>query len=272
MKGLFIKSALLSLLLGVGVYAYSSLPDVLILRRSNPKTTALMELRAEEYRQQGRKAVKQQIWVPYQAISEHLKRAIIISEDASFFSHKGVDVYELKESLKEDLEQGSFKRGGSTITMQLARNLYLDPSKSPIRKLKEVVITWQLEMALTKQRIFELYLNLVEWGPGIYGAEAASRRFFSRPASDLAPVEAATLAAMLPNPRNPREKGLLYRRNLILTRLFQVGHISEAEFNQTKGLPLFQRGESIPSVTSAEEPALDDGEAFQAGSRELSLD
>jgi monofunctional biosynthetic peptidoglycan transglycosylase len=238
-KSLFIKSLVVSLLLGIGVYIYLSLPDVSILKRNNPNTTALMELRAEEYRQQRRKPVKQQIWVTYRAISEHLKRAIIISEDASFFSHTGVDVYELKEAIKKDWEKGSFKRGGSTITMQVAKNLYLTPSKNPIRKLQEVVITWQLEWALTKQRIFEIYLNVVEWGPGLYGAEAASRHYFFKAASDLTPVEAATLAAMLPNPRNPREKGLLYRRNLILTRLFQVGHISEGELEEAKRNTLF---------------------------------
>jgi monofunctional biosynthetic peptidoglycan transglycosylase len=247
-KSLFIKSLLVSLLLGIGVYIYLSLPDVSILKRNNPNTTALMELRAEEYRLQRRKSVKQQIWVTYRAISEHLKRAIIISEDASFFSHTGVDTYELKEAIKEDWEKRSLKRGGSTITMQLAKNLYLNPSKNPIRKLQEVVITWQLEWALTKQRIFEIYLNVIEWGPGIYGAEAASRHYFFKPASDLTPVEAATLAAMLPNPRNPREKGLLYRRNLILTRLFQVGHIGEIEAQQAKNTPLFRNQERSRDV------------------------
>lgn len=239
MKGLLIKSLLLSAVVGLGVYVYLSLPDVSILKRNNPKTTALIELRAEEHRSQGRKPAKGQIWVSYAAISDHLKKAVIVSEDASFFSHSGVDVYELKEAIKEDWEKRAFKRGGSTITMQLAKNLYLNPSKNPFRKLQEIAITWQLEQTLSKQRIFEIYLNVIELGPGIYGAEAASRHYFSKPASDLTPLEASTLAAMLPNPRNPREKGLLYRRNLILTRLFQVGHISQEEMEEAKTNTLF---------------------------------
>ena len=249
MKALLVKSLLLSFVVGLAVFAYFSLPDVSVLKKNNPKTTALMDLRAEEYRERGRKPVPQQTWVPYRAISDHLKRAIIISEDASFFSHQGVDMYELKEAFKENWEKGTFKRGGSTITMQLAKNLYLNPSKNPIRKLQEIAITWQLEHALSKQRIFEIYLNVIEWGAGIYGAEAASRHYFSKSASDLNPSEAATLAALLPNPRNPREKGLLYRRNLILTRLFQVGYVSEVEAEQAKKSPLFRNQELPPDLS-----------------------
>jgi len=244
MKGLLIKSLFLSFIVGLGVYGYFSLPDVSVLRKNNPKTTALMELRDEEYPQRGRqRPARQHIWAPYRAISENLKRAILISEDAAFFSHSGVDLYELKESIKKDWDKGTFERGASTITMQLARNLYLNPSKNPMRKLQEVVITWQLEQSLSKQRIFEIYLNVVEWGPGIYGAEAAARHYFAKSAADLTPVQSATLAALLPNPRNPREKGLVYRRNLILTRLFQVGYISEVEFNRTKSQPLFNKAQ-----------------------------
>jgi monofunctional glycosyltransferase len=249
MKALLFKSLLLSLVAGLALFAYFSLPDVSALKKNNPKTTALMELRAEEYRQKGRKPVRQQTWVPYRAISDHLKRAIIISEDASFFSHQGVDLYELKEAFRENWEKGTFKRGGSTITMQLAKNLYLDPSKTPIRKLQEIAITWQLEQALSKQRIFEIYLNVIEWGPGIYGAEAASRHYFAKPASDLNPSEAATLAALIPNPRNPGEKGLVYRRNLILTRLYQAGHITEGEAELAKGAPLFRNREPSPGLS-----------------------
>jgi monofunctional biosynthetic peptidoglycan transglycosylase len=162
-----------------------------------------------------------------------------VSEDASFYDHKGVDLYELKESLKKDWQKRKFARGASTITMQLAKNLYLSPSKDPVRKLREVALAWQLEHALSKKRIFEIYLNVVEWGDGIYGAEAASRHYFSKPASGLTVEEAAGLAALLPNPRNPGTRATLRRRNRILTRLGQVDYIGAGEEQRSIEGPLF---------------------------------
>lgn len=241
MKKIFLKSLLLAALVGFGVYFYQTLPDVKTLRSKNPKTTALMELRDQEYRKSGRKISHQQIWVPYGAISEHLKRAVLISEDASFFNHMGVDVRELQEALKKDWETGSFARGGSTITMQLAKNLYLDPAKNPLRKAKEIVIAWQLERALSKRRIFEIYLNVVEWGENLYGAEAAARRYFAKSAANLDIHEAATLAAMLPSPRNPRVSNLTRRRNLILSRMAGAGYLNSEEFNRATQTPVSKK-------------------------------
>ena len=241
MNGLLIKTFFVLLVAGLAAYEYASLPDVTPLQRKNPGTTALMELRDEEYRQRGLRSSRQQIWVPYDAVSEHLKKAIIISEDASFFGHRGIDLYELKQAIMEDLERGQLKRGASTITMQLARNLYLNPSKDPLRKVREIEIALQLEQALSKQRIFELYLNVVEWGPAIYGAEAASRYHLSKSALQLDPAEAATLAALLPSPRSPREESLLFRRNLILSRMVKIGHISAAEAERESRRPLYYR-------------------------------
>lgn len=228
-----------ALLLGWIVYEYARLPDVSPLKKKNPTTTALIELREKEYRSQGLGYRRKQIPVPYEAVSEHLKKAILVSEDASFFTHGGVDFSELKEALRKNWERGGFKRGASTITMQLARNLYLSPSKNPLRKLREIIIAWQLERALSKKRIFELYLNVAEWGANIYGAEAASRHYFSKAASDLSPLEAATLAALLPNPRKPRGKTLLHRRNLILTRMARLGLIDREELDRSIKAPLF---------------------------------
>ena len=125
--------------------------------------------------------------------------------------------------------------------MQLAKNLYLNPSKNPLRKANEIVIAWQLENALTKRRIFEIYLNIVELGPNIYGAEAASRHYFGKSAANLAPLEAATLAALLPSPLHSREKSLLYRRNAILARLTSVGYLTSDEYNRGKSTALFQK-------------------------------
>src|SRR5262247_3049947 len=196
MKKILLKSLLVTAVVASIAYLYSTLPDVKTLKTKNPKSTALMELRDQEYRKKGNKISRQQTWVSYGAISDHLKKAVLISEDAAFFSHTGVDVKELQEALKKDWETGSFKRGGSTITMQLAKNLYLNPSKNPLRKAKEIVIAYQIEQALSKRRIFEIYLNVVEFGRNIYGAEAAARHYFGKSAVNLDPLEAATLAAL----------------------------------------------------------------------------
>ncbi len=192
--------------------------------------------------------------MPYGAISENLKKAILINEDAGFFSHKGIDVNELKAALKKDWETMSFNRGGSTITMQLAKNLYLSPSKNPLRKLKEIVIAWQLEHALSKTRIFEIYLNIVEWGRNVYGAEAAARFYFGKSAAALDPLEAATLAALVPSPRSSKDRNILSRRNLILGRLASVGYISNEEYQHAKQIPLFQKvEEKAPELPEQEE-------------------
>jgi monofunctional glycosyltransferase len=256
-KRVVFASVLMAVVVGFAAYEYFSLPDVSLLRRKNPRSSALMDLREEEYRKRGLRVRREQIWIPYDAVSEHLKRAILVSEDASFFSHNGVDFFELKEAFKKDWEEGEFKRGGSTITMQLARNLYLSPSKDPLRKVREIIIAFQLERALSKRRIFEIYLNVVEWGRNLYGAEAASRYYLGKSAGALDPADAATLAALLPSPLNPREKSLLYRRNLILRRMAATNHISAAEAERQSRRPLFYRGEEPPPPPEPEKSFFD---------------
>jgi len=243
MRKVLFRSLLLTAIVAAVFCFYYALPDVNVLKKKNPKSSALMELRDQEYKQKNIRVARQQIWVPYGAVSDHLKKAILLSEDAGFFSHSGVDMNELGEAFKKDWETVSFKRGGSTITMQLAKNLYLNPSKNPLRKVKEIVIAWQLEQALPKRRIFEIYLNIVEWGRDVYGAEAASRFYFGKSAANLDPLEAATLAALLPSPRNSRERNLLNRRNLILSRLARVGYLSAEEYNRVKEVRLFRKVE-----------------------------
>jgi monofunctional biosynthetic peptidoglycan transglycosylase len=243
MKRIFLRSVLLALVAGLAFYLYFSLPDVSELKRKNPATTALMELRDREYRSKNIRAARQQTWAPYGAISEHLKKAVLVSEDAAFFSHPGIDVHELKAALKKDWETWSFSRGGSTITMQLAKNLYLSPSKNPLRKAKEIIIAWQLERHLSKRRIFEIYLNVVEFGRNLYGAEAAARFYFGKSAAALDPLESATLAALLPSPRSSGERSLLKRRNLILGRLAKVGYLTADEYQRGRQSPLFQKVE-----------------------------
>jgi monofunctional biosynthetic peptidoglycan transglycosylase len=253
MKRVLLKSLLVTAVVGICFYVYYTLPDVSVLKQRNPKTSALMELRAEEYRQKSIRAPRRQTWVAYGAISDHLKKAVLINEDAAFFSHKGIDVDELKAAFKKDWETWSFHRGGSTITMQLAKNLYLNPSKNPLRKVKEIIIARQLEQALSKQRIFEIYLNIVEWGRNIYGAEAAAQNYFGKSAAALDPLEAATLAALLPSPRSAKERNILGRRNLILGRLASVGYISGEEYQRAKQVPLFQKVEEAAPDLPADE-------------------
>jgi monofunctional biosynthetic peptidoglycan transglycosylase len=199
-------------------YVYLTLPDVRVLASSNPQTTAFMELRKREAQQQGRKFQIRHRWVPYDNISNTLRRAVLVAEDSAFFDHEGVDFKELRASLEANWEEGTFRRGASTITQQLAKNLYLSPSRNPIRKLKELMITRRLETALTKRRILEIYLNVIEWGDGIFGAEAASRAYYGKPA-----YEAALLVGAIINPRehSPARptKRLLRRQQIIVRRM-----------------------------------------------------
>jgi len=205
------------------VYLYLTLPDVRSLKTSNPATTAFMELRDREARAKGKTPRRVQRWIAYSRISPHLKRAVLVAEDDAFWQHEGVDFEQLQESLEKDWARGTFARGGSTITQQLAKNLYLSPSKNPLRKVREFVIARRLEAELKKARIFELYLNVIEWGDGVYGIESASRTYFQRSAAELGPTEAALLAAAIINPRvlNPAHPStrLLRRQQLILRRM-----------------------------------------------------
>jgi monofunctional biosynthetic peptidoglycan transglycosylase len=207
-------------------YIYLTLPDVRGLRTQNPRTTAFIQLRSAQAIEKGEKPKQVQRWVSYGRISENLKRAVLVAEDSAFWQHDGVDFKQLKESMEVNLERMEFVRGASTITQQLAKNLYLSPSKNPIRKVRELLIARRLEAELSKQRILELYLNVVEWGDGIYGAEAASRIYFGKAAADLAPAEAALLAGALVNarlldPAHPNTR-LRQRQQLVLGRMRAV--------------------------------------------------
>jgi monofunctional biosynthetic peptidoglycan transglycosylase len=217
---------------GCLAYAHLTLPDVRPLKTTNPTTTAFMELRADEARANGVTPRRVQRWVRYGSISPELKRAVLVAEDGAFWQHEGVDFDELGKSIEIDWRQGRWRRGGSTITQQLAKNLYLSPEKSPIRKLRELVIARRLEAELKKSRILELYLNVIEWGDGIYGADAAARSYFHVPAAELNQTNAALLAAAIVNPRamNPGHPTarLLRRQQLILRRMGAVSPSQES--------------------------------------------
>jgi monofunctional biosynthetic peptidoglycan transglycosylase len=218
--------AILAVGFACACYSYLTLPDVRVLRTENPDETAFMRLRDAEARRDGREPKRLHRWVPYNRISSQLKRAVLVAEDSAFWQHDGIDLHQIRESMEINLERMEFARGGSTITQQLAKNLYLSPSKNPVRKIRELLIARRLEIALTKQRILEIYLNVIEWGDGIYGAEAAARTYFRKPASALTADEAALLAAAIINPRslNPGRPiaRLRTRQQMIMRRMGAV--------------------------------------------------
>lgn len=189
----------------------------------NPSSTAFMREQIERLQQKNPKATLKHQWVPYNRISNHLKRAIIAAEDANFAEHEGVDWEALQKAYEKNSKKGKVVRGGSTITQQLAKNLFLSGERSYVRKAQEMVITFMLEAMMDKRRIFEIYLNVVEWGNGVFGCEAASRKYFGKPAAALDQGEAARLSVMLPNPRffgRHLDSNYLARRSaLILMRM-----------------------------------------------------
>ena len=174
---------------------------VLLWSWVNPGQTKFMEIRLAELRLKNPQAELRQQWVPYERISIHLKRAIIAAEDAKFVDHEGFDWEGMQKALEKNQKKGRFVAGGSTISQQLAKNLFLTPTKSYFRKVEEAIITLMLENLWSKRRIFEVYLNVIEWGNGVFGAEAAARNYYNTSAAQLSPEQAARLAGMVPNPR-----------------------------------------------------------------------
>jgi len=188
------------LIIMLGLWFYLTLPDVAELAKKNPATTALIEQRKAEAKTQNKNIRIRMSWISYGAIPEMMKKTVRISEDANFYFHEGVDFEEMKESLKRNWEEGRIVRGGSTITQQLAKNMYLSTEKSLIRKIKEYFIARRLEKTLSKNRIFQLYLNLIEFGPGIFGVEAAARYYFGKSVAELSLSEQIRLTAVIPRP------------------------------------------------------------------------
>ena len=193
-------TALAAASIGVAVF-FLTLPDVTPLKTSWPRSTAFVERRKEELARAGGSSRIEWTPVPMSRISPALARAVVVAEDARFYEHAGVDWEAVRAAFEKNWDSGNLRHGGSTITQQLAKNLYLSPSRSPWRKLREWAIARRLEATLSKRRILEIYLNVVEFGPRTFGAEAASRRYFQKPAAALTDVESATLAAVIPSPR-----------------------------------------------------------------------
>jgi monofunctional biosynthetic peptidoglycan transglycosylase len=206
-------------IVAIGVWVGAEIwtwPSVGRLATSRPRTTAFIDQYRAEQRAAGRPDRVAWTWTPYAAMSPAIKRAVLVSEDVNFFSHHGFALDEMQNALGDALRDGEIPRGASTITQQLAKNLWLSRSRNPLRKAKEAVLTWQLERRLPKRRILELYLNVAEFGPGIYGVGAASQHYFGKPAADLDESEAAQLAAVLPSPGTwrPGAASPAYRRRV----------------------------------------------------------
>lgn len=231
---------LLGIVIGMVVYEGIFFVRVWRLRNNNPLSTSLIDTRIQEAQAKGQQPKREQVWVPLEKISPNLQRAVLAGEDTNFLTHRGFDYEAIqkaweqaqRETAREARAEGEnddwlpslpeFRRGGSTISQQLAKNLYLSSQRSFLRKGQEAVLTIMIERTMTKRRILEIYLNVIEWGDGIYGAEAASQRYFRKSASALTANEAAYLSAMIPNPRtvfnpqvNPRR---VARRQRIILR------------------------------------------------------
>ncbi len=189
----------------------------------NPSSSAFMETRLEAMQDTNPDAVLQYQWVPYAKISNNLKRALIASEDANFVDHEGFDWDGIQKAYEKDIKKGKIVAGGSTISQQLAKNLFLSWKRSPFRKIEEAAITVMMEAVMDKQRIFEIYLNVIEWGNGVFGAEAAARHYYHISASQLSVAQAAKLAAMVPNPRfydkHFNAPGLARKTGIIMRRM-----------------------------------------------------
>jgi penicillin-binding protein 1A len=238
------------LMIGLGSWLYrisKDLPDPSKISSYRP------DLSTEILDTQGRALAylfdqEHRLWVPLSQISENLQMAVIVAEDDTFFQHRGINYRETWNALKVDLEKGRYARGGSTITQQLAKNVFLSKEKTLQRKIKEYYLAREIEKRITKKRILELYLNEVEWGDGIYGAEAASWTYFGKPAIQLEIHEAAMLAAMLPNPKyfNPyvRLERLKKRQQRILRLMYVDKLLTREELSEEQAAPLVLRGET----------------------------
>ncbi|HEY1586931.1 MAG TPA: monofunctional biosynthetic peptidoglycan transglycosylase [Polyangia bacterium] len=246
------------------VVFFLSLPDVRPLARERPKTTTMIELRRRQAAERKKPFVLRWEWRPLARISPYLQHAVVFSEDDNFWKHDGVDWEAMKLAAEHDWHERTVERGASTIAQQLAKNLFLSPSRNPIRKLREIFIAHRLDRELGKPRVLELYLNVAEWGNGIFGAEAASRRWFGCSASALRPVQAARLAAALPNPftRNPdvKSRGLLRKAARLVRGMHRAGLIDDAAYEAAErelGI-----GPPAPEVVpEPEEPSSSDEES-----------
>ncbi|HOM28071.1 MAG TPA: monofunctional biosynthetic peptidoglycan transglycosylase [Deltaproteobacteria bacterium] len=276
---LVLAAFLITILYILSAFVY---PDVGALAKRHPEKSAFMEYRQRQWRRQGVDVKIRHTYVPLRALSPYVVKAVIIAEDDKFWRHEGFDFEAMQNALEKDIRERRLKAGGSTISQQLAKNLFLSPSKNPVRKIREAIYTWRLERTLKKRRIVELYLNYAEWGPGIFGIEAASRRYFGKPASSITPMEAARLAAVLPNPirysptgssrfvenRARRIYRIMLARGIVIPEYVEVMSapqepepLAEPTLEDTQGAASPDRSTEEPGLDSpSEQDAARDGE------------
>jgi len=220
---------------GIQMGIRSLLPDVERLRHENPPETALMRYREAQAAQIGKSSSRTWMWVPLDRISPDVKRAVLLAEDDKFYLHQGFDWEAIRGAFEQNMIEQRIHRGGSTITQQLAKNLYLRPTRDPWRKLQEAFIASELERRLTKDRIFEIYLNVIEWGTGIYGIEAAAQTYYQKSAAAIGPVEAIGLATVLASPRrctpvDVSREWLNIKRQSLAERMLSRGYIGQETY------------------------------------------
>ncbi len=259
-----LKLLLILLLLGgiIDIGRYSLYPDVSALKEERPVPTAFMTYREAQWAEENREKEITHKWVRFSQISPNVVKAVLIAEDDGFWKHEGFDVKGMEQAIERSIEKGTLA-GGSTISQQLAKNLYLSPSKNPVRKLKEAILTWRIENTLSKRRILEIYLNVAEWGDGIFGIEAAARHYYGKSAKNLSGREAARLAAVLPNPirYNPtgNQKYVKNRAKII----YKIMKRRSVVINAYKEVMAPPKAEETPSESGDANDTASVGELFE---------
>jgi monofunctional biosynthetic peptidoglycan transglycosylase len=243
-----LKNALLLIVifLVADVARYAVYPDINRLVEHNPEKSAMMEYREAQWREAGLDKTIRQRWVPLKKVSPALIKAVLISEDDKFWKHDGFDYEAIESAVERNMKAGEFKFGGSTISQQLAKNLFLSPSKNPVRKIKEAILTWRIEHTLSKRRILELYVNVAEWGDAVFGIEEASRHYFNKSAAGLTASQASRLAAILPNPIKFKPDGSSRYVNTRAKRIYTI---------------MLRRGVVVPDFREVMQPSPQPGSA-----------
>lgn len=236
----FWKISLLLLVLGaVDIARYFVYPDIDSLKDIRPVPTAFMQYRQDEWADENRDMHITQKWVSMRNISPNIIKAVLIGEDDGFWKHDGFDVKGMENAIERSIKKGTLA-GGSTISQQLSKNLYLSPSKNPVRKIKEAIITWRIEKTLSKRRILEIYLNVAEWGDGIFGIEAAARHYYHKSAKNLTAQEASRLAAVLPSPIRYNPTGsqkYVKNRSRIILKIMKRRGVIQSIYKEVMSVP-----------------------------------
>jgi len=247
----------------IDIGRYAVYPNVSDLKDIRPVPTAFMEYRQDEWASQNRDVTLHQRWVGFSEISPNVIKAVLIGEDDKFWNHDGFDVEGMEQALERSLKKGSVA-GGSTISQQLSKNLYLSPSKNPVRKVKEAILTWRIENTLSKRRILEIYLNVAEWGDGIFGIEAAARHYYHKSARNLTAQEAARLAAVLPNPIKYNPTGnqkYVKNRSRIIYKIMKRRGIVIPEYKEVMAPPKAEEAPSESNTSDSVESLFSDESA-----------